>query len=58
MQMTLFANSKDELMALLQRTEHTSLEVGMIINKWKTKIMVLDRKNNNRLQTQKLMISK
>lgn len=44
---TLFARTEEELISLLQKVEQTSLEAGLRINKSKTKIMIVDRPNNN-----------
>lgn len=51
---TLFADTEEELIILLQRVEQASLEAGLRINKSKTKIMIVDRPNNNRIEVKQI----
>lgn len=45
---TLIAASEEELVNVIRRVEEISNEAGLQINKKKTKIMIIDRQNNNR----------
>jgi len=45
---TFLAIIEEELIELLKRMEEISSEVGLQINKNKTKIMIIDRLNNNK----------
>jgi len=44
---TFLAITEEELIELLKRVEKISSEVGLQINKNKTKIMIIDRLNSN-----------
>lgn len=44
---TLLASTKDEIETLLRRLEITALEFGLAINRDKTKMLIVDRANNN-----------
>lgn len=47
---TLFAECFEKLLGLLQRMERVNSEAGLSINKSKTKIMIINRRNNNRTE--------
>lgn len=51
---TAIAASEEELCDLIRRIEHFSKEIGLRINKKKTKIMIVDRANNNRPEIKKI----
>ena len=44
---TLVASSMDELIEIVERVETASQEIGLKINLTKTKVMIIDRQNNN-----------
>lgn len=44
---TLFASSIDKMESLLNKMERVSLDFGLKINRSKTKVMIVDRANNN-----------
>ena len=50
----LIANSPEELLEFLERLERVSLEYGLKINVSKTKVMIIDRDNENRRQPAKI----
>lgn len=51
---TIIASSEEELTELFQKIEDISKDVGLQINKNKTKVMIVDRRNNNRPDKKKI----
>ena len=51
---TLIATTKEDLVELIRRVEVASREVGLKLNRQKTKVMIIDRKNNNQPDTTRI----
>ncbi|CAH2208498.1 jg1438 [Pararge aegeria aegeria] len=51
---TLLAQTKEDIEILLARLEVTSAEFGLTINRDKTKMMIVDRANQNRLEIESI----